>query len=159
MHFLAFAFKTRSLHVASNQPNTRRSSAPCSARYDMLYAIRASYFPHQATIARVLGVAGVTVSRMIRKLEALGFVRRVSSYRDRRVKVVRLTELGRRRLYLTLWKMKRNQLQWAFMRRIRTGKGTGPFLEVDNFYWTVRRILERLGDRASFCYPTMHPDD
>jgi DNA-binding MarR family transcriptional regulator len=160
MHFLAFAFKrAHYTSVRLGRPHAVRFGLT-PARFDMLYAIRLERSQCQASLARMLGVAGVTVSRMLRKLEALGFIRRETrSWFDRRMKLVSITALGRKLLSLTSRKMKRRSLQRAFMRVIPPDPRFGPFFAVDELYSTVRSMMQRLGDRATLEYPTMHPDD
>jgi DNA-binding MarR family transcriptional regulator len=62
------------------------------ARFDLLYVVRRfGGGSGQNAIARQLGVSGATVSRMLRSLEELGFVRRVRMSFDLRRKVIRLS--------------------------------------------------------------------
>jgi len=160
MHFMAFAFKRA--HYTSLRLG-RQYAKPFGltpARFDMLYAIRRDKNRSQAFLARTLGVAGVTVSRMLAKLETLGFVRRVGPESpDRRVKRVRLTKLGRRHLHLVLRKLKRWPMQYAFMRVMSYVKGASRFIALDDAHALVADVSRRLGDRASLRYPTWHPDD
>lgn len=160
MHFMAFAFKRA--HYTSLRVS-RKYAEPFGltpARFDMLYAISRNRLElSQASLARVLGLSDVTVSRMLRMLEGLGLIRRSVYWRDRRAKSVWLTNAGRRRLYLVLRKLKRRPLQFAFMRVVTCAKGFSRFLQLDDAYWLVRRMTERLGDGATLKYPTWHPDD
>jgi DNA-binding MarR family transcriptional regulator len=160
MHFMAFAFKRA--HYTSLRLG-RQYAKPFGltpARFDMLYAIRREKNRSQAFLARTLGVAGVTVSRMLRKLEALGFVRRRGpEWPDRRVKRVRITKLGRRHLHLVLRKLKRWPMQFAFMRAVYCEKRFSRFLALDDAHTLVCDMTKRLGDGASLDYPTWHPDD
>src|SRR5581483_6609271 len=66
------------------------------ARFDMLYVLYAGMgqWALQSTIRRLLGVTAPTVSRMLRSLEQLGFVKRMRCEVDKRDRVVELTELG-----------------------------------------------------------------
>ncbi len=126
----------------------------------MLFAIRLERSQCQASLARMLGVAGVTVSRMLRKLEALGLIRRETwSWFDRRMKLVSITALGKKLLSLTNRKMKRRSMQRDFMCVIPPDSRFGAFLAVDELHSTVRSMMRSLGDRATLQYPTMHPDD
>jgi DNA-binding MarR family transcriptional regulator len=160
MHFMAFAFKRA--HYTSLRLG-RQYAKPFGltpARFDMLYAIRRDKNRSQAFLSRTLGVAGVTVSRMLGKLEKLGFVRRGERrWPDRRIKRVRITKLGRRHLYLVLRKLKRWPMQFAFMRVVTCETGFSRFLALDDAHSLVTGITRRLGDRASIHYPTWHPDD
>ena len=163
MHFLTFAFK-RAHHTSLRLAGpfaTRFGLTP--ARFDMLYAIRLERNQSQASIARRLGVSGVTVSRMLRKLETLGFIKRIRplawAYFDRRTKLVSLTALGKKLLSLTTRKMKYKPLQRALMRAIPPDRRFGPFFALDHLHTTVRSMMRKLGDMASLQYPTWHPDD
>jgi DNA-binding MarR family transcriptional regulator len=50
----------------------------------------------QSDLRRALGVAGPTVSKMVRSLMELGFLVKVRAPHDRRERIVQLTESGRR---------------------------------------------------------------
>ena len=85
-----------------------------AARFDLLYALTDEGHPretvtHQSELRRMLGVSRPAVSRMLRSLEELGFVRRKRSEADRRQFEVHLTILGRLRIRL------------AFRRLVRSG--------------------------------------
>jgi DNA-binding MarR family transcriptional regulator len=85
-----------------------------AARFDLLYALTDEGRPretvtHQSELRRMLGVSRPAVSRMLRSLEELGFVRRKRSEADRRQLEVHLTILGRLRIRL------------AFCRLVRSG--------------------------------------
>ncbi len=70
------------------------------ARFDMMRAIYGLFERQtdtlQSEVRRILGVTAATVSRMLKSLEALGFVVRRRD-RDKRERVVTLTEEGERR--------------------------------------------------------------
>ncbi|MEO9231982.1 MAG: MarR family transcriptional regulator [Polyangiaceae bacterium] len=157
---MAFAFKRA--HYSSLRLGRQYAEkfGLTPARFDMLYAIRRNNSRSQAFLARTLGVAGVTVSRMLQKLEALGFVRRGGpEWPDRRVKRVQITKLGRRHLYLVLRNLKRWPMQFAFMRAVFCRKGFSRFIELDDAHSLVRGMSKKLGDTAPLIYPTWHPDD
>ena len=67
-----------------------------AARYDMLHALKlqGKYGLRQGRLEEILGVTRATVSRMLRSLEMLGFVRRQADPLDRRCKRVWLTDEG-----------------------------------------------------------------
>ena len=68
-----------------------------AARFDLLYIVqKGGAVLTQRELRKALGVAGPTVSRMLRSLEELGLVERVVSDLDRRERFVMLTKLGRR---------------------------------------------------------------
>ena len=161
MHFLAFQFKRAHYTALRISRPIAAKFGLTPARFDMLYAIRYEMRISQAQVARALGVSGVTVSRMLRKLEELGLVRRRANERpDRRAKSPQLTRLGRRRLFLTLEVLKCRPLQRAFMRAsMWKSLSDDAFLAVDEMYWGLRGMMKRLGDCAAIHYPTWHPDD
>jgi DNA-binding MarR family transcriptional regulator len=70
------------------------------ARYDMLFAIDTALGGEvlQSALRGILGVSAPTISKMLGSLEELGLVRREVYRKDRRERVVRLTDDGRRSL-------------------------------------------------------------
>jgi DNA-binding MarR family transcriptional regulator len=69
-----------------------------AARFDVLRAIGDSYagFESQAAIARHLGVSRATISLMVKRMIRRRLVWQERHRRDKRKRVVRLTEIGRR---------------------------------------------------------------
>jgi len=164
MHFLAFQFKRAHYTALRVSRPIAAKFGLTPARFDMLYAIRYERRQSQAQVARVLGVSGVTVSRMLRKLEELGLVRRhTNQWSDRRTKSPRLTRLGRRRFFLTLDVLKAKLLQRTFMRASEASSskplGDAAFMAVDEMRSSISGMMKCLGDRAAIHYPTWHPDD
>jgi DNA-binding MarR family transcriptional regulator len=161
MHFLAFQFKRAHYTALRISRPIAAKFGLTPARFDMLYTIRYERRVSQAEVARALGVSGVTVSRMLRKLEGLGLVRRLTDKCiDGRMKRPRLTRLGRQRLFLTLGVLKSRLLQRKFMRAsLWQSVSEDAFMAVDDLYTSVCAMIQRLGDRATITYPTWHPDD
>ncbi len=164
MHFLAFAFKRA--HYASLRASrgyaARFGLTP--ARFDMLYAVKGCRGRCQAWIARTLGLSTVTVSRMLRVLEALGFVRRERLSQDSRKIKASLTRKGRRRLFGVLTILKARPLQRTYERALHPKRRAQTFFAVDGLAGTVSRIQRELScltpeERAQLRYPTWHPDD
>lgn len=164
MHFLAFAFKRA--HYASLRASrgyaARFGLTP--ARFDMLYAVKECRWRCQAWIARTLGLSNVTVSRMLRVLEALGLVRRERLARDTRKITVFLTRKGRRRLFAVLTILKARPLQRTFERALQSTRNAQTFFALDRLANTVSHLQRELAclapeARAQLCYPTWHPDD
>jgi DNA-binding MarR family transcriptional regulator len=97
MHALFFATK-RAFHGIlriTRRPLGCYGLTP--ARFDLLYALSRGegLAMRQSILRRILGVAASTVSRMLKSLEALGFVSREREpYGDSRQRLVRLTALG-----------------------------------------------------------------
>lgn len=100
MHALLFRLK-RAFH--SSLAHVRPLIADFGltpARFDMMKTIRdgsSNGTILQSSIRRILGVSAATVSRMLKSLEALGFVVRSPDQDDKRERNVALTEAGRRR--------------------------------------------------------------
>jgi DNA-binding MarR family transcriptional regulator len=69
------------------------------ARLDMLQALSTEDFLPQRELQRILGVTKATVSRMVRALEELGYVKRDRDEADRRRMFAWLTERGTECLY------------------------------------------------------------
>jgi DNA-binding MarR family transcriptional regulator len=99
MHFLAFAMKRAHLRCVEMLKPVAELYGLTPARFDLLHVVQQRFGQcPQATIRHVLGVSATTISRMVQALEQLGFVKRFRHYRDRRTKLVCLTELGRARV-------------------------------------------------------------
>jgi DNA-binding MarR family transcriptional regulator len=67
-----------------------------AARFDLLYVVHEGQDMTQRELRRELGVSAATVSRMLKSLEVIGLMRRQRADWDRRQRLVRLTEAGRR---------------------------------------------------------------
>ena len=65
------------------------------ARFDLMFVVAENGWHLQSELRRILGVAGATVSRMLKSLEELGLVERERAVHDEREKVVFLSEKGR----------------------------------------------------------------
>jgi DNA-binding MarR family transcriptional regulator len=147
------------------------------ARFDLLFAVHGDRrggwsgvrggVP-QCALREMLGLAKMTVSKMLKRLEELGLVvRRLNEGRDRRMKIVSLTEEGLRRI--------RAAFQIVFGRgavrkkvlRIYTGVGrdrarrrlTPLRRHVHGIFERVRLIAKHFGDTASLLYASPFPDD
>jgi DNA-binding MarR family transcriptional regulator len=69
-----------------------------AARFDLMYAVHQRQDVTQRELRGELGVSAATVSRMLKSLETIGLLRRERADWDRRQRLVRLTEAGRRRI-------------------------------------------------------------
>jgi DNA-binding MarR family transcriptional regulator len=130
MHSINFQIKRAHLRIlafgraALEKLGTRSEMTP--ARFDLLYAIRQRNISLQAAgkaaasdhrgaglkqneLTRVLGLSRQTVSKMLLRLEEMGWVARARANGDRRTRDVRLTALGL-------------QKTWYAMRRIFRGR-------------------------------------
>jgi DNA-binding MarR family transcriptional regulator len=99
MHAIFFGLKRAhhgTLRIARRHFAKLRLTA---ARFDLLYAVRERRRGIvQSTLRRVLGVSRATVSRMLASLERLGLVTRRVFERDRRKRLVELTNRGKFRI-------------------------------------------------------------
>jgi DNA-binding MarR family transcriptional regulator len=174
MNAIFFASK-RVFHSAANL--TRRSMqavAPgmTAARFDMMYVLTRRSWGHdkfaamrlrQSELWRTLGVSPPVVARMLRSLEALGWVtRRRPANGDQRQRVVTLTEKGLaciREAYKTHFRIAERIVYHA----ICWGKHRDAFAR-----WThMSRLESYLNTLRNYCrdrahlylYPWGHPDD
>jgi len=84
----------------------RRGVAMTAARFDLMHAIvmfSPVRGPVQVALKQLFGVAASTVSRMLKGLEGLGFIRRVRDVEDRRYKRVTVTPAGMEVLREAAW--------------------------------------------------------
>jgi DNA-binding MarR family transcriptional regulator len=138
-----------------------------AARFDLMFALlrrdtaRVGGSTRQSDLRRTLGVTPSVVSRMLRSLEALGWVQRTRPLHDRRQREVTLTELGRghiRTAHKTLFR--------AVQRLVDRAVCFGDHRNRNARFWhvaTLEGYLDAMrrhyGDIASLYYPWGHPDD
>lgn len=96
MHAMFFGIKRVHLRVLHISRGLLRGVELTPARFDMMRLIKVYEEDgiRQATIQCFLGVSAATVSRMLKSLEALGFIARERVAHDRRCVVVRITAAG-----------------------------------------------------------------
>jgi len=144
------------------------------ARADMLYAIFrvpvADYLGAagrgaltQSDLRRELGVSAPTVSRMVRSLEALGFVKRTRSSHDRRTLDVSLTDFGWRRvrtMFLEVFKsdMFDLALDCAFSRDFAPTNAARLQRWRDCILEVTLPIRYAFRDQATLEYPGLYPE-
>ena len=174
MNYWFFAIK-RTFHATLRI--TRRLAARfclTPARADMLYAIfRVPVAPcmgppgrgvlTQRELRTALGVSAPTVSRMIRSLEALGFVKRCPSGRDRRTLDIRLTDFGWHRVRVMFyeifkWDLLGVALHCAFAVLGPWANAEAANLWRDQLYGLTTRIRFAFHDRATLEYPGVDPE-
>jgi len=115
----------------------------------------------QSEIREVLGVAGPTVSRMIKALVALGFVRSERSSVDRRQCNISLTARGRETIAHAIGMIIDSGIITNVVVHFLCAKWECPvatFEAVDRLDTTLRYMREQLLDEATMFYP-WHPDD
>ena len=174
MNFYFFSLK-RSFHAALRA--TRGLAAAFGltpARADMLYAIFRVPVPSyedaagrgaltQRQLRTELGVSAPTVSRMVRSLEALGFVTRHRSLRDGRTVDIRLTDDGWRRVRAMFfeifkWDIFGLALDCALTRSpLPTNEDELGRWRFD-LYDLTTRIRFAFRDHATLEYPNFDPD-
>jgi len=138
-----------------------------AARFDLMFAllrrdtVGIGGSTRQSDLRRTLGVTASVVSRMLRSLEARGWVRRTRACSDRRQREVSLTEPGRARI-LTAYKA----LFRAAQRLVRQAICFGRQRDRNARFWHIATLEQYLdgmrrnyGDIASLYYPWGHPDD
>lgn len=111
-------------------------------------------FTTQKRIREGLGLHPSTISKMLKRLEQLGWITRERDYDDRRVKSVMLTKLGRRKA----WKAMRinfrgRTLASHYEMLVRRLRPLDPPLEgLDHLWDTLDFIALGFGDEAFFHY-------
>jgi DNA-binding MarR family transcriptional regulator len=118
MHALSFALKRAHLRTLAMSRSLVLPLGLTPARFDLLYIVHKKAFPSgiaQGDLGRTLGLAGATISKMLKSLEKLRLVRREPRPSDRRVKLVFMTYEGRMRVRLVLRRvMRTGAVQRAF---------------------------------------------
>jgi len=134
------------------------------SRLDILYIMKTHEpLSHlwQSRIREILGIAGPTLSRMIKALVALGFIRRERSQWDRRQYEISLTRRGRETIEHAIRTIIDDGIITSAVVHFVCTKWECPsttLREVDELETTLRRMRERLCDQATLYYP-WHPDD
>ncbi|HEV3189676.1 MAG TPA: MarR family transcriptional regulator [Polyangiaceae bacterium] len=138
-----------------------------AARFDLMFALLrgdtagVGGATRQSDLRRTLGVSASVVSRMLRSLEALGWVQRTRALHDRRQRQVSLTESGRWRIrtaYKTLFRAAQRLVDWAicFGKHRNRNARYRHMATLEAYLDAMRR---HYGDIASLYYPWGHPDD
>jgi DNA-binding MarR family transcriptional regulator len=140
-----------------------------AARFDMMCALYGSHdrdendshLVTQRDLRGELGVSASVISRMVRALEALGWVKRKRCIGDRRQFLVELTHLGweciRRARRLLLRGVQRMVYDAICYGRHRDPDARFVHMErLESYLMVLRRDF---GDRAALYYPWGHPDD
>jgi DNA-binding MarR family transcriptional regulator len=137
-----------------------------AARFDLLYTMLGNVGPYgyprilQSELRKQLGVTAGVVSRMVRALEKLGWVKReVCSY-DTRQRCIKLTEQGEARMLkarrAVVNGMERLVDDAICFGRPDPGRRFRAMADLESFLDVLRR---HFGDRATLYYPWGHPDD
>lgn len=139
------------------------------ARFDLMYAVHGTPsrrlrgimggWIEQSKLRTKLGLSKPTVSKMLKRLEELGLVRR-EQLQDRRRKLVFLTEEGRRRIqsafHIVFGKgVVRRKLQRMYGRSRRRAVVRFWILGI---FESVRRVAKHFGDTSTLRYETPFPE-
>lgn len=129
-----------------------------AARFDLMYALRRGGRCQRA-LADILGITGATLSRMVRSLEALGYVARRRSGWDGRKKIVRLTGEGRETLAAAYHHLvHRKAVRMALFSALASGDFTRAQRRaareaISHLGGALRAIRATFRDRATLHYP------
>jgi DNA-binding MarR family transcriptional regulator len=168
MHAVTFEFKRAHWRsVAFGKKAVERVEHMTPARFDLMYHIRhaakdpwthrrSGTWVIQADLWKDLGVHHSTVSKMIKRLVQLGWLRNEERpLNDSRTKIVRLTALGVRRIEraMRLVFKVRTHLKFFEDHFKKRGKSGWQVLEeIDRLLWAVRDVARDLGDGSNVYY-------
>jgi DNA-binding MarR family transcriptional regulator len=171
MHEVFFGIKRAHLEVVwrLTGPLIERSGLT-PVRFDLMRIVelKKAYGVGQEALQWFLGVSKPTVSRMLKSLEELGWVRRVCHERDRRRRVVHITESGTKAVEMALAATVGNREAERHVARVATGETAGrkrvsnddtattigaAASSVDDLKRTLTRIRKALFDFAPFPHP------
>jgi DNA-binding MarR family transcriptional regulator len=133
-----------------------------AARFDLMHVVHQRQDVTQRELRGELGVSAPTVSRMLKSLEAIGFLRRQRADWDRRQRLVRLTEAGARCIRSAI----RHFIKWGAAQLMvdsalcpeHWNDDAACLAAMDSLDGHLRNIREAYGDVASLYYP-WDPDD
>jgi DNA-binding MarR family transcriptional regulator len=164
MHAVTFGLK-RAFH--STLRLTRKTLGKMgltAARFDLLFALhsRGKWGARQTELRRTLGVCPSVVSRMLKALELLGYIKRERSRGDMRQWWVTLTNKGRGRIQRGI----RQFISWGYVQLAlesvlvphAPADSCEALAAVQNADGLLHLIREGFGDSADLFY-RWHPDD
>jgi len=134
------------------------------SRFDILYILRkhpVAPTMRQSAIREILGIARTTLSRMIKALLALGFIRRERSKLDKRQYYVSLTHYGIETVEHATRTIIYSGIITNCVVHFICDKWQCPattLRQVDEVDMKLFHMRDRLLDRATLYYP-WHPDD
>jgi DNA-binding MarR family transcriptional regulator len=168
MHAISFQLKRAHLvTTAFGQRAVKRIEGMTPARYDVVALLRQKSIRvgmpkqnkinalGQRTIVARLGLHPSTVSKMLKRMEAMGWIRRYRDTEgDKRVNVVELTELGLRRAWRAMRTVYRNRLLLKPFERIaREMRPQMHVLDGLTSIWDdIDGIARFFNDRSDFTY-------
>jgi DNA-binding MarR family transcriptional regulator len=155
MHPVFFGLKRAYYATLGLTRRTLRKMGLTAARMDMLYVIhkRGLYPTQQGALWRTLGVCPSVVSRMLKRLEEMGYVERDVVTNDTRKRTVTLTIKGRARILRAI----RQFIGWGYARLVlhsvlepeRWASEWHTHVAVSRAEEFLRLIRLGFGDRAS----------
>ena len=164
MHSVFFGLK-RAFHSTlrlTREPLAKMGLS--AARFDLLFALHATgkYGALQSQLRRTLGVCASVVSRMLKALELLGYVKRVRVRGDTRQRLVTLTNKGRGRVQRGI----RQFISWGYVQLAlesvlavgAPSDGSRAFVAVQNAESVLNLLRRGFRDSADLHY-RWHPDD
>ena len=166
MHSISFLLKRCHLRVtAFAKEAVRAVKGMTPARFDVLCFARQRWIQFdpgplarglttQRAITKALGLHPSTVSKLLKRLEQMGWITRCPDYSDRRVKAVELTKLGVRKIWEAMRRVFRGRLLLKPFERIaRELQPTRHVLEtLDHLFDTLELIADSFYDSSSFYY-------
>jgi len=160
MHEVAFRLKRAHLRAVEYGKVLAAKFGLTPAWFDLLYVVRenvgAGRLLRQREIADALGVSPSTVSKMLDRLVARGFVERSTAV-DARAKVIALTALG----HDAIGAAKHALLRLGIMRNAYRNAYGETRLQSDRFLHRAQRALRAIArtfaDRSTLAYPTAVP--
>jgi len=158
MHELTFALKRAHLTWCYRAHTFTEPVGITPARFDMLHAIGHDGNRSQSYLNRLLGVSAPTVSRMLKSLRELDLIETRRGFMDRRERFHSLTARGLAILRRIGRKFIHNGFVDRLVARVLTRRPRFPIPEMEEFEMFLRRMRQKLGDRAELHY-YYHPDD
>jgi DNA-binding MarR family transcriptional regulator len=165
MHSVFFGLKRAYHSTLHLTRKTLGKMGLTAARFDLLFALHSSgkWGTRQSRLRRMLGVCASVVSRMLKALELLGYVKREREIGDTRQRRVTLTKKGRGRIQRGI----RQFISWGYVQLALESvlvpadppSDWGDALAaVENAEGVLRRLRRGFGDTADLHY-RWHPDD
>jgi DNA-binding MarR family transcriptional regulator len=168
MHSVSFQLKRAHLQaVAFGRQAVRKVKNMTPARFDLLYALRQvnlgvsplfgfrTFGLTQCDLTRTLGLSRATVSKMLKRLEQLGWVSRVRASDDRRKKYVKLTEEGLRRIWRAMRRVFRGRILLrsyeVLFSQIKPEK-QHVLVAIESGWLTIDSIARHFGDISTLSY-------
>jgi DNA-binding MarR family transcriptional regulator len=164
MHSVFFGLKRAYHSTLRLTRKTLGKMGLTAARFDLLFALHSSGKGgvRQSQLRRTLGVCASVISRMLKALELLGYVKREREMGDTRQRRVTLTNKGRGRIERGI----RQFISWGYVQLAlesvlvpNAPSDSGDALAaVENAESVLRRLRGGFGDSADLHY-RWHPDD